>query len=39
MDAFLAAAKVTPTGDPVSYDDAMQTNKAPLWHESMKEEI
>jgi len=38
-DSFLAATKVTPTGDPASYDYAMQTPEAPFWQTAMKDEF
>ena len=38
-DAFLAATKVTPTGDPASYDYAMQTPEAYQWQKAMEDEL
>ena len=38
-DSFLAATKVTPTGDPASYDYAMQTPEAPFWQIAMMVEF
>ena len=38
-DAFLAATKVTPTGDPTSYDYAMQTPEAYQWQKAMEDEL
>jgi hypothetical protein len=38
-DAYLAAASITPTGDPTTYEYAMKSPEAALWRQAMIEEI